>query len=278
MQSSFAPAVGSSLGPYRLEAVLGEGGVGVVYRARREPDGVLVALKVLRAELAGDVVYTRRLEHEAKAAATVRHKHLVPVLDVGEAAGRRYLAVAYVPGRSLAERIEREGPLGLDELLRLVSEVASGLDAIHRAGLVHRDVKSENILLEESGSAALTDFGLAKGPAYTVLTRVGQAVGTLDYMAPELLRGGEALPASDVYSLGCVVYECVAGSPPFAGRGLLAVGTAHLDEEPADPLTRRPDLPRGISWALLAALAKEPADRPRTAMMFSHMLRLAAKD
>jgi serine/threonine-protein kinase len=131
--------------------------------------------------------------------------------------------------------------------------------------------------LDTVGSAALSDFGLAKGPAHTVLTRAGQALGTLDYMAPEVVRGGEATPASDIYALGCVAYECATGTPPFAGRGLLAVGTAHLAEQPPDPIAARPELPPDLGWALLTALAKEPADRPRTATTYGHMLQLAAR-
>jgi serine/threonine protein kinase len=268
--------IGGSLGPYRLEAVIGEGAMGVVFRATAE-SGREVALKVLRRELAADPVYERRFLHEARAAGELRHPHLVAVLEAGEAGGFRYLASAYVRGRSLAARIEDEGPLDLDALLRLAAEVGAGLDALHERELVHRDVKPDNILLDESGSAALTDFGLAKGPAYTVLTAAGQAVGTLDYMAPELIRGAEASPATDVYSLGCVVFECIAGGPPFAGKSLFEVGSAHLAEQPPDPLESRPDLPAGLSWAALQALAKEPGDRPRTATMYAHMLRLAAR-
>jgi serine/threonine-protein kinase len=268
---------GDTLGAYRLEAPLGEGSAGIVFRARREPDGEVVALKVLRQELAGDLVQRRRFEREATVALELRHRHLVPVLDAGEAGSHLYLASAYVEGRSLAARLATGGPLTLDELLRLVAELASGLDALHRAGLVHRDVKPENVLLDREDRALLTDFGLAKGRAHTVLTRAGQALGTLDYMAPELLRGGEAAPASDIYSLGCVAFECVAGQPPFGGRGLLAIGTAHVAEQPPDPLAGRPELPRELGWALLAALAKDPADRPRTAMMYAHMLRLPAR-
>jgi serine/threonine-protein kinase len=267
---------GERIGPYVVEAVLGEGAMGVVYRASPSAGGHTVALKVLRRELSGDPVYERRFVHEARAASSLRHKHLVAVLDAGEDGGQRYLAVAYVGGGSLAERLEA-GPLPLDELLRMVADVGAGLDALHAAGLVHRDVKPDNILLDEAGSAALTDFGLAKGPAYTVLTRAGQALGTLDYMAPELVRGAPATAASDLYSLGCVVFECIAGTPPFSGKSLFAVGSAHVSEDPPDPLANRPDLPANLSWAVLQALAKEPEDRPASATMYAHMLRLAAK-
>jgi serine/threonine protein kinase len=268
---------GERLGPYLLESVLGEGAMGVVFRATREPDGVVVALKVLKRQLSRDEVYRRRFVHEARVAAAVEHKHLVPILEAGEADERSYLAVQYVAGRSLEERIRDGGPLSLDEFLRVAAQAGSGLDALHRKGLVHRDIKSSNIMLTEEGEAALTDFGLAKGPAYTVLTRPGQVMGTLDYMAPELIKGEPATPASDIYAFGCVIYECITGAPPFAHKSMLQVGLAHLGEEPPDPLASRPDLPKELSWAVLQALAKEPERRPPTATAYGHMLRVAGK-
>src|SRR5205085_10034952 len=141
----------------------------------------------------------------------------------------------------------------------------AGLDALHAAGLVHRDVKPANVLFDENGRALLTDFGLAKGPAYTVLTRTGQIVGTLDYLAPELIRGGPASPATDVYALGCLAYECATGQPPFAGKSIFGLSSAILDQDPDDPCTLRPDMPAAMGWAVLQALAKDPAERPPTA-------------
>jgi eukaryotic-like serine/threonine-protein kinase len=129
-----------------------------------------------------------------------------------------------------------------------------------------------NVTLREDGSAALADFGLAKGAAYTALTRPGEILGTLDYLAPELVRGGEATAASDVYALGCVAFECLAGKPPFADRSLLGVGTAHLEDQPPDP-----PAPPDVAWALLRALAKDPAARPASATMYSNLLRVAAR-
>jgi serine/threonine protein kinase len=268
---------GEAVGPYWLESVLGEGAVGVVFRATRQTDGAIVALKVLKRQLSRDEVYRRRFVHEARVAAEVLHKHLVPILDAGEADGRSYLAVKYVAGRSLEERIRDGGPLSLDEILRVAAQAGAGLDALHRQGLVHRDIKSSNIMLDEEGEAALTDFGLAKGPAYTVLTRPGQVMGTLDYMAPELIKGEPATGASDLYAFGCVIYECITGAPPFAHKSMLQVGLAHLGEEPPDPLASRPDLPKELSWAALQALAKEPERRPPTATAYGHMLRVAGK-
>ena len=172
---------GGRLGPYRLGEVLGEGGVGIVFKAVHEADGRVVALKVLRDELSADETYRRRFAREGKIAGGLSHPHLVPVLDAGEADGHPYLAARYVDGVSLAELLD-EGPLPASAVLRVVAEVATGLDAVHREGLVHRDVKPWNILLDESGTSFLTDFGLAKGAAATVLTRPGYVVGTLDYL------------------------------------------------------------------------------------------------
>jgi serine/threonine protein kinase len=268
--------VGDQLGPYRLQDVLGEGGMGIVFRAVREPEGDVVALKILKRELSHDDVYRRRFIHEARAAGEVRNKHLVPVLEAGEAEGRSYLAVAYVRGRSLEARIQEEGALPLGDIVRLTTEVAAGLDALHRLDLIHRDIKPSNIMLDEEGSAMLTDFGLAKGRAYTVLTKPGQVMGTLDYLAPELIKGRPAGPTSDVYALGCVVFECLAGRAPFAHKSVFQVGVAHLEEEPPDPCAERSDAPEGLSWAVVRALEKDPAKRPPTATAYAQMLRLAS--
>jgi serine/threonine protein kinase len=262
-------AAAKRLGDYELEAELGQGAVGTVYRARGA-DGRLVALKLLRPALGEDVAFRGRFAHEARVAQEVRHRHLVAVLELAEDDSRPYLVLEYLSGGSLSDRLER-GALGLDEAVRLVAEVAAGLDALHAAGIVHRDVKPSNVMLREDGSAALTDFGLAKGAAYTVLTRPGQVLGTLDYLAPELVRGEPATPASDLYALGCVTFECLTGKPPFADRSLFGIGTAHLEDEPPD-IGLSPD----VSWAVLRALAKDPSARPPTATAYAHLLRAAA--
>jgi serine/threonine-protein kinase len=265
--------VGDKLGPYVLEEVLGQGGVGIVFRAVHADDGLTSALKVLKIQLTKDATYRQRFVHEARAAAAVRHNHLVPIMDAGEIDGRSYLAVAYVQGCTLRERIQRRGPLPPADSVRVAGQAAAGLDALHAAGLVHRDVKSSNILLEHGDTALLTDFGLARGHAYTVLTKPGQVMGTLDYLAPELIRGEAATPASDIYALGCTVYESVVGRTPFGDRTVFEVGIAHLEEVPAAPT----GVPESLSWAILQALEKEPTRRPPTATAYSNMLAIAAR-
>jgi serine/threonine protein kinase len=269
---------GERLGSYLIEERLGDGAVGIVYRATREPDGETVALKLLRRELADDPVFRRRFDHEARAAGEVRNSHLVPILDVGQIEGRPFLAVAFVKGRTLERRLEDDGPLPIRELVVLLSHLGSGLDALHRADIVHRDLKPSNVMLDPNGSAAITDFGLAKGRAYTVLTEPGRVLGTLDYLAPELLRGGEATPASDRYALGCVAFECVAGRAPFADLGLLELPAAHLNLDPPDAFAGRGDGNPSLSWAILQALAKDPDQRPPTATAYANLVRFAAAE
>jgi serine/threonine-protein kinase len=266
---------GDRVGPYRIEALLGEGGMGQVFRATRQPDGAVVALKVVKAALAGDAELTRRFQRETKAAATVQHRHLIGVLDAGEDDGRHYIAMPLVSGRTLDARIEAEGPLPIADAIQLTCEVAAGLDALHGAGVVHRDIKPSNIMLDESGMAALTDFGLAKGERFSTITRTGQVLGTLDYMAPELIRGDDPGPPSDIYALGCVVFQCLAGAPPFAHRSIFQVGLGHLEEEPPDPCAGRADAPTGFSEIVLQALAKDPVRRPPTAVAYSRLLSVA---
>jgi serine/threonine-protein kinase len=262
---------GDRIGPYVLEERLGEGGMGIVFRAVREPEVTAVAVKILRSELAHDAIFRRRLAHEARAASAVTAPHLVPIVDAGESDGRPYVVAAYIEGVTLELRL-RAGPLGIGELIRLVAHIGSGLDALHRSGIVHRDVKPSNIMIDHEGEGSLMDFGIAKGEADTVLTRTGTIAGTVGYVAPELLRGEGASPASDLYALGCVAYECLAGREPFAGRSVLEIASAHLNEAPDDPATDREDAPAGLSWAILRALSKDPSERPPTGTAFARML------
>jgi serine/threonine-protein kinase len=274
--SAELPGVGGTIGPYRIETLLGEGATGVVYGARRDR-GDLVALKVLRRELSENETYRRRFEREVRVARELEHRHLVPILDQGEAEGHPYLVFAYMRGGSLADAIRARGQLPLPDVVRLSAEIAAGLDLLHSHGIVHRDVKPPNVMLDDDGHAAVADLGMAKGQAYTVLTRPGQVMGTLDYLAPELVSGAPATPASDIYSLGCLVFECLTGKPLFAGRATFQTAMAHLQEEPPDPAAARPDLPGGVSWAVLQALRKDPSQRPATATAFANMLAVGAR-
>lgn len=268
-------AAGMSLNGYVIEEYLGDGATGTVYRAV-DPNGDVVALKVLKSELTDDQVFRRRFDHEVRAASEVHNDHLVGIKGSGEAEGLLYLAMDYLDGRPLNEIIESDGHLDVRTVVRIISHIGSALDALHEAGIVHRDVKPSNILVSDE-EAVLTDLGLAKGRAYTVLTRPGQIMGTLDYMAPEIIKGEETGPASDIYGLACVAYECIAGRPPFADKGVFQVGMAHVVDEPPDPTAGRDDVPDGLGWAIGQALAKDPARRPPSGIAFANLLKMAAK-
>lgn len=249
--------------------------MGLVFRAVGA-DGEAVALKVLKRELGEDDVFRERFNQEARAAAEVHHPNLVPIIEAGEADDRHYLVMRYAEGGSLDDRIHETGALEVDETLALAEGLAGGLDALHAAGLVHRDVKASNVVFDRDGKGMLTDFGLAKGRAYTVLTRPGQVLGTAEYLAPELVRGERATPVTDVYALGCVICECLTGRTPFAEKTLAQIVIAHLDEDPPDPSEERPDVGPELGRAVLTALAKDPAERPQSAGAYASLLSSAS--
>ena len=266
---------GQEIGPYRIEASLGMGGMGHVYRAIGG-DGETVALKLLRPELVADSELRRRFEREARAAAKIDSPYVVRVFDHGDHEGTPYMAEALISGGSLADRIKECGRLELDETVRMALHVGAGLDAMHQAGMVHRDLKPANILLDEDGRASVADFGLVKESGASLLTKPGQSLGSVDYMAPEQIRAVEVSPATDVYALGCVLCESISGSPPFANRAGLGVLWGHLQDEPPDPCAGREGLPEDLSWAIRSALEKEPEDRPQTPTAYVRMVQVAA--
>jgi serine/threonine protein kinase len=196
--------------------------------------------------------------------------------ETGEDDGIPYLAAEFIEGIALDEKLELEGRLDLATTVRICTHVAEGLQALWEAGMVHRDVKPANILLDLAGKAYITDFGLAKDSAGTVLTRPGQPLGSMDYMPPEQIRGEPVTGAADVYSLGCVVFECVNGRPPFADRDGMRVLWAHLQDEPPDPSGDRTDISPEFAQALKAALRKEPAERPPSSVEYARSLSQAA--
>ena len=261
------------IGDYSVVETIGEGATGVVYRAVGR-DGAEVALKVLKQELARDETFRKRFAHEARAAGDVTNDHLVGLIASGEAEGRLYIAMQYVRGATLRDRLD-DGPLQPLATARIVRQIASALDALHAAGIVHRDLKPANIIVGDDQRVTLTDLGLAKGRAYTVLTKPGQLLGTLDYMAPELIKGETATPASDVYSLAALAFECLVGRAPFADLPVLQVGLAHMSKEPPNLCEIDPSIPRDVGWTVAQALAKDPPARPPSAGAFANMLRLA---
>jgi serine/threonine protein kinase len=236
--------------------------MGIVFEGT-EDGGDPVALKVVTTELSQDDVFLRRFRREVKAAQKIEHPNVVPVLDDGVEGGLPYLVQRLIPGGSLAERVEA-GPLAVDDAVRLLAGAAAGIDALHGAGLVHRDIKPANILLD-GDTPYVSDFGLAKDSQASNLTRPGQALGSLDYMSPEQIRGEDVSPATDIYALGCVMYEVLTGTPPFGGRPSMRVLFAHLQEPPPDLTTVRRDIQPATARAIARALEKEPEDRPSTA-------------
>jgi len=265
------------MGPYHVEAMIGEGAMGVVFRARHMENLSLVALKVVRKQFAHDDRYRQRFLQEAKAASEVKHPHLVDVLDAGEVNGRQYLAMRYVDGHQLEERLKDDGPLPVADVIRLATEIGGAVDALHAVGLIHRDIKTSNVLLDRNGAAALTDFGLAKGQTgYADMTAPRQILGTMEYLAPERIRGELAATSTDIYALGCLVYECVTGATPFGGMGAMKIAFAHLEQDPANPADAQPELTPEFGVAVNTALAKEPSERPSSATAYADLLRAAS--
>jgi len=275
MMSASDPRIGRQIGEYSVDGLLGEGGMGKVYTATG-PDGGRVALKFVRDDYARDETYRRRFYREARIAQTVQHPNVVPVVATGEDAGLPYMAQRFIAGMSLDEKLKREGRLDAQTAVRVCTDVAAGLEALWEAGMVHRDVKPANILLDDSGRAYITDFGLAKDTQGSLLTLPGQALGSMDYMAPEQIRGEPVSATTDIYALGCVMYECMVGRPPFAEVLGMRILWAHLQDPPPDPRLIRPEIPDGFWRTLLIALEKDAARRPQTAGEYARMLAAAA--
>ncbi|HTA44892.1 MAG TPA: protein kinase [Bryobacteraceae bacterium] len=261
----FRPGV--RLGPYQLEVLLGEGGMGQVYRARDTRLGRLVAIKVIRTEGAQRPDFRIRFRREAQATAALNHPHICTLHDVGEQEGASYLVMEYVEGQTLAARL-REGPLPLDQLLRRATEVAQALAAAHERGIIHRDLKPANLMLTPSGVKVL-DFGLAKftGPEVSTLdaTAAHTILGSPAYMSPEQTRGEELDPRSDLFSFGCVLYEAATGVRPFRGSSVLEILREVVSGHPSPPSSLRPELPAGWDSILMRTLAKDRDRRYQSA-------------
>ena len=264
-------------GAYTLDRELGQGGMATVYLAQDCRHERPVALKVLNREKSA-ALGAERFEREIKLLARLRHPFVLPLHDSGEAAGELYFVMPYIDGESLRTRLQREGPLSLDDTVKIVRQVADALDYAHGEGVVHRDVKPGNILLSRHGHALLADFGIARGALLTpdapgTLTQVGSAVGTAAYMSPEQALGEEGIDGrTDVYSLGCVVYEMLAGRPPFVGATALSLVAQHVGTKAPDLASLRNDLPDSAASAVARALEKDPRARFPTATAFAEAL------
>lgn len=258
-------STGSAFAGFRIEGLLGRGGMGNVYLAREPSLDRSVALKVIKTELADDETFRRRFKSESLAAASVEHPRVVTVYRAGEHRGRLYLAMRYVRGRDLQARLAGGRPVSPARATALVADVAEALDAIHAAGLVHRDVKPANIIVDGCGgeeTAYLTDFGLAKAAASTSgITRAGEVIGSIDYLAPEQIEAGRVDARADVYALGCVLFHAVTGEVPFPGRESGGKLWAHINEPPPLASARGGQQLRSIDPVLRRAMAKRPADR-----------------
>jgi serine/threonine-protein kinase len=269
------PDIGTRIGEYQIVELLGVGGMGRVYRATAA-DGSEVAIKLVKSDYARDETFRRRFIREARIAQSVKHPNVVPVVATGEENGVPFMAQRFVDGLSLEQKLKRDGPLDIPTAVQICGDVAAGLEGLWEAGMVHRDVKPGNIMLDAAGQAFVTDFGLAKDTQGSVLTLPGQALGSMDYMAPEQIRGEEVSAASDTYALGCVMYESLCGRTPFADAQGMRILWAHLQDEPPDPRKFRPELSDEFARVLLCALQKEPAQRPASAGDYARLLSAAA--
>ena len=268
--------IGATLGGYRIERLLGRGGMGVVYEAVQVSLDRRVALKVLRPDLADDDAFVDRIRREGRVQASLEHPHVLDVYEVGDSPDGLFLAMRLVEGHTLAQLL-RDGALDAERALRLLDQVADALDAAHDAGLLHRDVKPQNVLVAEDGNAFLADFGLSRAATDTA-TASRTTVGTVAYLAPEVIRGDPPSPAADRYAFAATVFHCLTGDVVFPRGSDVAVLYAHTTEPPPSISARRPELPRELDHHFESALAKDPSRRPETARALVAAVREAIGD
>jgi serine/threonine-protein kinase len=255
-----------TLGDYRIEGILGVGRMRVVDLAIDRITGRAVALKVLREDVGIDPVYRARFRREGELLSQLHHPHVIPIHGMGEIGGELYIASRLVS--STLRNAILAGPLSLEFAMTVLASVASALDAAHALGIVHRDVKPANVLIDPGPDVFLGDFGLARDMDGTALTAPGQVLGTIDYMAPEMLDGERVGPATDIYGLACLACETLTGTVPFLRDTDAATMYAHIVEPPPSVCQRRPELPRALDAVLAAGMAKDPEDRPASAGAF----------
>src|ERR1700750_631827 len=276
------PLVGDEFAGYRVRAVLGRGGMSVVYQAEKLRLSSVIALKVLAPELASDDVFRARFLEESRIAASLNHPNVIPIYDMGSQDDLLYIAMRYVSGTDMRQMLRKLGPILAATPLFLVGQAARALDAAHRKGLVHRDVKPGNLLIERGSDDAdpdhvyLADFGITKhAMSRSGLTSTGQFLGTIDYVAPEQIRGTSVTGLADQYSLGCVLYECLTGRVPFEKDLDAAIIWAHVEETPTMPTMLRPELPPEIDQVFGRVLAKRPDERYGSCREFVEAARMA---
>jgi len=276
------PLVGDEFAGYRVRAVLGRGGMSVVYQAENLRLSSVIALKVLAPELASDDVFRARFLEESRIAASLNHPNVIPIYDMGSQDDLLYIAMRYVSGTDMRQMIKKRGRILPATALFLIGQAARALDAAHRKGLVHRDVKPGNLLIERGSDDAdpdhvyLADFGITKhAMSRSGLTSTGQFLGTIDYVAPEQIRGTSVTGLADQYSLGCVLYECLTGRVPFEKDLDAAIIWAHVEETPTMPTMLRPELPPEIDQVFGRVLAKRPDERYGSCREFVEAARLA---
>jgi serine/threonine protein kinase len=255
------PRVGQNFGPYELRSLIGAGGMGEVYQAYDTVKDRMVALKLLRPELAVDPSFQERFRRESRTAARLHEPHIVPVHDFGEINGVLYIDMRLVQGASLKAVLAQGGPMHPARAAAIITQVAAALDAAHASGLTHRDVKPENLLLTADDFVYLVDFGIAHSGGDTGLTSAGSAIGSCAYMAPERFSGGAVGPPADVYSLACVLFECLTGQPPFPAGDLPSLMSAHLLSPPPRPSVTHPGLHPSFDAVILWGMDKDPVSR-----------------
>src|SRR3954447_22715109 len=257
--------IGQQLGPYELQARLGAGGMGVVYRAVHRRLGQARAIKILPAMLAYDETFLQRFEREARLASELRHPNIVMIHDIAEEHGVNYIVMELLDGRSLHDVIRQDGPMPLDRAVLLLQQLADALDFAHQRGVVHRDVKPGNAIVSAADHLTLVDFGIARAAEGTRLTEANSRVGTAEYMAPETITEGDTGPGTDLYALGIIAYEMLTGRVPFSGVSSQTIMYAQIHTPPPPPRTLRTDLPPAIEQVVLRQLDKDPRRRFPTA-------------
>ena len=265
-----------TVGRYRILEEAAKGSQGAVYRAFDPDNGRIVALKVLHPNLTADSSYIERFRREARIAASIDHPNVVRIFDVGQDGDSHFISMEFLP-ENLARIIQSGEPLELDRVAKICVQIAAGLAAAHDQGIVHRDIKPQNVLMSQDGTMKVTDFGISRSEALSTMTATGAMLGTPHYMSPEQAKGERADVRSDIYSLGCVLYQMLTGEIPFKGDTPLVGLRQHIEEEPPPIRTLRADLPQRVVQVVQRAMAKEPTRRFQTASSMAEALEQAVR-